>query len=337
MRRILFLIVFLTNYLSPALCRSQESKVDSLVVLAVSLSEDALFGARFKEAKSLIEFSSFQDLTGFSPRHKILLTIQNIRINDFMNVVYAQKENPIENFERLKKLLPLAQKLDDLAIQGHYFLAFSSASRSIGKPDSSAIYESKALSIFKEINNFEEIAKIRAGNISRYHIQLFQEGKKREILELIPTYKKEIKYSQIFSKYAQAYNTRHLAQIHRRQTFNYKEALRLFKISLDLRIEIGFKPFIPASYSSLGDVYMKMGEYSKAIDMYNKSSEFAEEIGFVRYQLYPNIQIGDIYQNKGQSEKAFDYYNKALKFATENDYLIGIDQSIEKIRKMNKK
>ena len=164
---------------------------------------------------------------------------------------------------------------------------------------------------------------------------MLKEDKKQEILELIPTYQKEIEYSKVYSEYALAYNTRHLAQIHRRQTFNYKEALRLFKLSLDLRIEIGFKPFIPASYSSLGDVYMKMGQNPEAVEMYTKSSEFAEEIGFVRYQLYPNIQIGDFYQENGQVDKAFEYYLKALKLATKNNFSIGIDQSIEKMRKMN--
>ncbi len=279
MRRIVLYVTFLVFSFHSALGQTAGlSKVDAIVALAISISEEALFEARFEEAKQVVDLSYFENITHYKPKHKILLTIQDIRITGFMNIVFAQRTNNLGNLEKLKALLPFANDLDDYKIRGQYFLALSNAYKSTGKQDSSSTYQEIAVSIFNEIDDFEEIAKIRAGNISMHHNQLLQEDKKQEILELIPKYEKEIAYSKVHSKYALAYNTRHLAQIHRRQTFNYEEALRLFKFSLDLRIELGFKPFIPASYSSLGDVYMKMGEYTEAIKMYTQSSEIAEEI-----------------------------------------------------------
>ena len=158
------------------------------------------------------------------------------------------------------------------------------------------------------------------------------EGNKEEILNLIPEYEQEISNAGKYSKYVLSFNTRHLAQIHRRQTLDYDKALSLFKQSLDLRKAIGFKPFIPASYASLGDVYLKKGAYDPAIEMYLKAKELADEIGFVRHQFYPYLCIGDIYWLMGHEEKATEYYTLALKSAAENNYVPGIDQAIERIR-----
>ncbi|MEL4457320.1 tetratricopeptide repeat protein [Lutimonas vermicola] len=336
MKRTLLYIMLLAFIPSTVLSQSRDiSKVDSIVGLAISLSEEALFEAKFEEAKKAVDLLYFENFTNYKPKHKILLTIQDIRITGFMNIVFARKANNLENFQKLKSLLPFAKDLDDYNVLGQYFLALSIAYRSIGKSDSSSIYQERAISIFDKTRNFEEVAKIRAGNISRHHNELLQEGKKQEILELIPKYKEEIAYSKVHSMYALSYNTRHLAQIYLRQTFNYEEALRLFNLSLGLRNELGFKPFIPASYSSLGDVYIKMGAYDQAIKMYTRSLEIAKDIGFVRYQLYPNLQMGDIYIEKKQADQALEYYLEALKLATENNYIYGIDQSIDKIRKMD--
>ena len=136
------------------------------------------------------------------------------------------------------------------------------------------------------------------------------------------------------SKFALSYNTRHLAQIYRRQTNDYESSIKLFKQSLELRIELGFRPFIPASYSSIGDVYMKMEDYTRAIEFYSKSSELAEEIGFIRYQIYPIIQIGECYQNKGDTDIALGYYSRALKIAVKNDYPIEKDQLVNRIESL---
>lgn len=312
------------------------SKTDSLVDVRISLSEKYLFDAQFLQAKKSLDSSYFRDLEGFGPKHEILLTVQDIRISGFMNIVYALKTSHFENFERLNRYLALAEKLKNETIQAKYFFAFSSTYRSIGNLDSASIYQEKAISLFRKNNNLEEIAKIRATNISRLHNLLLQEEKKQEILKLIPKYQEEIDFSTSYSKYALAYNTRHLAQIHRRQTMNYQESLKLFKTSLALRMEIGFKPFIPASHSSLGDVYLKMGEYRSAIEAYLKSVELADEIGFVRYQSYPLLSIGNCYLNQNDKSNAIEYYRRALKNASDNNYQSIIDQANLKIGEIEK-
>lgn len=317
-----------------------KNNIDNLIDIALSRSEKALYKAEFTRARETIRLANFNNSRGFNKTHEIALTIQDIRIENFQGIVYNLKANSNKNFQRLNKLFKSAILLNDKNIKGDYFLALSAAYQSIREIDSALIYRDKATQLFLDNNNFGKIAIIRSSNISRIHNSLFHEGKKSEILELIPEYKIEIKFSSIHSKYALAYNTRHLAQIYRRQTQNYQESLKLFKTSLSLRKAIKFKIFLPASYSSIGDVYLKLEAYASAIRMYKKASKLAISIGFVRYQSYPHEKIGDIYLIKGNTEKALKHYKLALKYASKNNYIIGISNAKEKLKtsiKNNKK
>lgn len=332
--RLITYIIFLGVLNSYSLL-GQTGLEDSIVSLALTLSEKALYDARFQEAKEIVNLSYFENLKGYTIEHEILLSIQKMRIDGIANNVSNKKNDNKANHKKLLQFLSDSNEIKETNVLGQLFFAISQTYFSNDLKDLSLIYHDKALRIFQDMGDFKEIVKIRAHDISVKHNMLFQKGDKEQILELIPEYEKEIETSMHYSKYVLAYNTRHLAQIYRRQTSDYEKALQLFKWSLELRLEIGFKPYLPASYSSIGDVYMKMGEVNLAIEMYLESSKLAEEIGFIRFQLYPNLQIGDIYFNKQKTEKAYEYYLKALKLASENNYSLGIEQSIGRIEKLN--
>jgi len=305
--------------------------LDSLVNLAISLSEKALYAANFEEARDIVDLSYFKRFEELDIEHEIQLTLQEIRVVGISNIVRYKRGDRQQIYNRLKVFSSQIDQIDSKETLGNYYLALSALSRSVGKVDTARTLEERALLTFKKIGDEEVVARIQANQISRKHNQYLRAGKKEEILELIPVYQDEIDFSTRYSKYALAYNTRHLGQIHRRQTQNYSEALRLFKASLSLREEIGFKPFIPASYSSLGDVYAKMGSDSLAIDMYEKAAELAIAIGFVRYQTYPYLCIGDIKKKQGEQLEAIKYYRIGLKYAAQNKYTTGIDNAIQKI------
>lgn len=332
MKNITFLLLTLIFQFNLANCQNKFiPKIDSIVSIAISNSENALFDASFNDGLELIQTSSFENIMGYSDKHQIMLVLQEMRITGFKNIVYQQKTDNHERFRRLQELFSKAQNLKHKSTRGQYYLMLSGSYRSLKNSDSAIYYQEQAIKLFEEENDLEQIAIIRAGNISRNHNRLLRENKKQEILELIPKYETEIKFSEQHSKYALAYNTRHLAQIHRTQTLNYSASLKLFKISLHLREEIGFRPFLPASYSSLGDVNVKLDEYYSAIEMYKKASELASNIGFIRYQTIPNLNIGDIYKKLAARDKALEYYMKGLESAIKNNYTTGIEQAKNKI------
>jgi tetratricopeptide (TPR) repeat protein len=329
----LLTIVILCNLLFSH-CKEYNS-ADSAVSTAVTLSDISLNNAHFEEALELLNRSNFRKYKNLTIEHELCLTLQEIQVRGFKNIVRFEESKPQEIHSRLVNFQPKIKEIRDTSLLGNFFYALSKSYQKIGKADSVIIYQENAFSAFQKCNNMKRIADMRAGIISRKQLDLLNQGKKEEILALIPKYQEEIEFSGKHSKEALAYNTRHLAQIHMRQTFDFEEALRLFKESLDIRLEIGFRPFLPASYSSLGDVYLKMGDHENAIEMFQKSIDLATEIGFLRYQSYPVIQIGDICLLNGEDKKAMSYYDEALKLATKHEFTPGVEQATERINKIS--
>lgn len=336
MRKILGLIICLLSLVDSANAQNQQAtRFDSLIDGSIFMSEQALFEANFKEAENYVALSHFKEFRPFQDKHEMKLNIQNLRIQSFKNILYRQSIDREKTLNTLLDLRFIARNVKDKNILGDYYTLLSSSYRSTGISDSAFYFQNIALQFYKEAGNLKKVAQVRGSQISRRHNALLAAGETEKILQLIPEYEKEIEFGRkCDNKYVLAYNTRHLAQIYRRQTSNIEEAMRLFQMSLDLRKEIGFKLFLPASYSSIGDVALKMGKNEKAIEMYLQSIGLAEQIGFVRYQFYPRIMLGDIYEAKGDYEKAKKYYLKALKFASTSSYEEGIDEALEKLESL---
>jgi hypothetical protein len=118
----IFYILFIMFFSESVFGQSQSlSKVDAIVNQAISISEEALFAARFESAKKAVELSYFENLTGYSHRHKALLTLQDIRIDGFMSIVFALETRHQENFVKLKALLPFEKEFEEQELPGQYF------------------------------------------------------------------------------------------------------------------------------------------------------------------------------------------------------------------------
>ena len=235
------------------------------------------------------------------------------------------------------ELLPIIKNIQDKDLLGDYYTLLSSGYYSIGSNDSTNYYQKLALQYYKETNNLKKIAQIRASKISRQHIDLKTKGKIDKVTQLIPEYEKEIDFSkECNNKYVLAYNTRHLAQIYYQHTSNFQEALKLFKKSLDLREEIRFVIFLPASYYSVGEVASRMGNNKLAIEMYNQSIAVADKIGFVRYKFQSRLKMGEIFEKEDNFDNAKKYFIESLKIASKNNYEEGILTAVEKLENLNK-
>ncbi len=235
-------------------------------------------------------------------------------------------------------LKPISEKISDKNIIADYYSILDSAYFSNKENDAAFQYFDKALELYIETENFYKTAQIRASLISLNQTILQREGNSTALKSMIVEFEKEIEFAKNHkNKYALSFNTRHLAQIYLPQINDYKKAEELFLESLSLREEIGFKPYLPASYFSLGEVADKTENYDKAIKMYKKSFNLADEIGFVRYQFTARLKIAEIFQKQDRINKAREYYADALKSASSNGYLTGIEEALQKIEALIKK
>ncbi len=309
---------------------------DNFIKNAISLSEQALYQAEFEEALHFVEGSYFEQFSEYEDKHQILLTIQRIRVQFFQARLHQTPYNSDEHLSHLLGLLPQVEKMQDDLPKGKFLTLLSGLNRSKNL-DLCEQYEAQALKIFQEQADYKSLAELKATQISRELDVYFRDENKEAAIALIPKFREEIEYSSKHSKYAQAYNTRHLANIYRIYDIDQEEALKLYEQSLALREAIGFKPFIPASHYSLGEVYSNLNKYDLAIKAYTKSIELAEEIRFIRYTILPNIKLGDIYVASGNEAKAKAFYIKAMQAASKNRYTEdGVGQIIDKIIALEK-
>jgi tetratricopeptide (TPR) repeat protein len=326
---VIFLIPVLINTSSSQ--NLQIAYFDSLINKSLFLSEKALFAANFEEAEKYISISHFEEFNLFRDKHKLKLKIQFLRIQSFKNTLYMQPTNSENYLHTILELQSIVKNIEDNDLLGDYYTLLSSGYHSTGSRDSASYYYNLALQSYKETNNIKKIARVRGSKISREHLSLKAKGKIDKVIQLIPEYEKEIDFSKkCNNKYVLAYNTRHLAQIYLQHTSNYQEAIKLFKMSLDLREEIGFVVFLPASYYSIGEVALKIGNKNMAIEMYNQSIAIADRIGFVRYRFQPRIKMGDIFKKEGNYKEAKKYFIESLKIASENNYDEGIITAVDK-------
>lgn len=292
--------------------------IDAAITNAIELSESALYEANFNEALRVIDIADFENELGYEPRHEILLTIQKVRVRA-LSARLSQWQSTNEEFlNDLKALIPKTDYIEDTFVKAKLYAALSFYFTTEDL-DQCLLYENKALEILSDGEDNETLAIVRASRLSREMMNCLRQDDRERALELISEFRKEIEFSSRHSKYVLSYNTRHLANIYKVFELDHLEALHLYQWSLELREEIGFKPFLPASYYSLGEAHLLLSNDDIAIENLIRSAELAEEIGFLRYRILPLVKLGDVYLEKGELVKARQFYRRAIDIASSNE------------------
>ena len=333
-RVISFSLIIATSLLQ-AQTFMQEKAFDDFVNQSISISEKLLYRADFDEAQKYLRLSFFESFALYQTKHQIALISQDSKVQIIKNRIYQKESNQKAVLKRLLNLNSSAGKLQDKAVYADYLFTLGMSYLYNSNSDSAGLYYNDALKVFEELGNDYSAANVRAWLIWVKRNHAYPDAKK--IIALIPEYQKEIAFAaKANNKLALAYNTRHLANIYFYRVKDLDKALELYEESLSLREDIGFRPYIPASHSSVGDVFSQKGDYQKAIDKYLRSIETAEEISFLRFQFHPRIKIGDIYLKQQDHETAKKFYTEALKFASASGYLPGIDEALNKLDSLKK-
>ena len=149
----------------------------------------------------------------------------------------------------------------------------------------------------------------------------------------IPEYLNQIDYARVAGNiYSLSFNTRHLARIYYQQNVDLNKALDYFQQSLEQRLSIGFKPYIPASYISIADVNVALNKFDIAEDMFKQAKKSADEIGFIRHQFNARFKLAQLYEKMGNINLAKQFYIDAKRNAEKNSYQTGMHQVLEKIQ-----
>ena len=130
----LFILFFQTCHVTWAQSALKD-KTDSIVSSAISSAEEAIYEARFEEAKNIVDLSIFNQHKEFNINHEVLLILQNLRIDRFANNVYQKTTDHYAAFKKLHQFIGDTARMDK-KILGEYFLTLSNTYRSRGIIDS---------------------------------------------------------------------------------------------------------------------------------------------------------------------------------------------------------
>ncbi len=117
------------------------------------------------------------------------------------------------------------------------------------------------------------------------------------------------------------------------------EALPLHEKALELRLRLGDMKGASDSYSRVGTILERLGDWEKAHQHYLKAIKIAEEIGYKQGLTRPLTHIGGHHRREGEMQKALERYQEALRASQESgvqeDVMFSIFNVAQMLHRMN--
>ncbi|MEX0290590.1 MAG: tetratricopeptide repeat protein [Flavobacteriaceae bacterium] len=98
---------------------------------------------------------------------------------------------------------------------------------------------------------------------------------------------------------------------------NFKEALKVFKKSHEINVQLQDKKAMATTFSNIGTVYYELGNYTEALRKLLAGLKLSEELNDKPGLSRVTNNLGNIYIDLKNEEKALEYYNYSLKIKKE--------------------
>ncbi|HET9746026.1 MAG TPA: tetratricopeptide repeat protein [Chitinophagaceae bacterium] len=168
------------------------------------------------------------------------------------------------------------------------------------------IYLSKALSIFRRLNDKKGIAATLNNLVSFYS----QQDGYAQALEV--AFESLKLFEELQDAEAIGAVTNKIGSIYDQQS-DFTAALDYYLKALAIRQRISDKPGTAFSLTRVGDMYAKIGHVSEALDYYLQAYNLVQTIGRNQNLMNLATSIGDIYEKQGEFRKALHYYEISRK------------------------
>ena len=293
----------------------------------IERSERFFLDGHFEEALAVLDTVAMTVEGQMEPAVRLLLASQRSKIEIFWGLISRDKARYAVALAMLRTHQEALSDVHDPDIRAAFLSALAYAHLYNGHRDTAFAQFREAIKLYSEGTDQNGAALTRAFEIMMHLGKHRRSGNTKAMVDLVPVFIAEIEFArQAGNPMAVSYNQRHLAAIYREGSRELDKSLDLYQASLETRKKIGFRPLLPASYSSVGDLLADLGRIEAAIEMYTSSAKSAEEIGFRRYQFEPRLKIGDLLRIEGQISLARSYYEEALQAAMAEEFQDGIGE-----------
>lgn len=304
-------------------------------------SEQLFLDVRFEEAQALLDSVEIATAEQIEPAAQLLLASQQSKIAVFKGIMSRDRTHYEAALAMLRPHQNGLTDVDAANIRAAFMSALAYAH--IFNTHISPTHRDSALAQFRAAMQLYTETTDRSGEALARALEIMlrftRHRTNRDIeamLALIPEFETEIAFARhAGNQMALAYNQRHLAAIYHEASRELEKSLHLYQTSLETRLQIGFRAFIPASYSSVGDVLADLGRTEAAIEMYEQSVKAADAVGFRRYQFSSRIKLGDLLKTTGRLSLARSYYTQALETAEAEDVQEEADEARRKLESLH--
>ena len=295
-------------------------------------SEQLFLNGRFDEALALLDSVALSPERTFEPAARLLLVSQRSKVEIFCGLLSRDRTRYAAALAMLRTHKKTLADVHDPDTQAAFISALAYAHLYNGHGDTALVQFGEAVLLYSKGMGLSEAALARAFVIMMRLDEHRRSRNAEAMINMIPEFEAEIEFARrLGNQMALAYNQRHLAAIYREGSRELENALVLYQASLETRTKMGFRPLLPASYFSVGEVLADLGRTDAAIEMYESSVASAEAVGFRRYQFTPRIKIGELLGNAGRLSEARSYYLEALQAAEAEAFQEGIDEANRKL------
>jgi len=157
------------------------------------------------------------------------------------------------------------------------------------------------LNILKDI---KMSAELEVAYIDRKGLFLYKTGKRKEAIQLMENYKKNlnpIETTGYYIKLGNFYNN--LAFFYSGEK-SFDEALQHFLMAKRLWERIKYKRSLGMVYNNIGDLALRQGDALRALESFKKSKQICDSIEHLRCEVLTNLNFGEAYNKMGKYQEA---------------------------------
>ncbi len=300
MKRLLFVIYFLSTSGVAQLPPEQEKQIDSLKLLIYNAPNDTVI------------INAWQAWDNIIYAYDPLLDFQlNSKIDSLCSL-------------NLKKNLGKKERRKFLNARGGALNILGIIYKSQGEFDVALNYLKQSLEIRKELGNKSGITEA----LNNLGVIYFDQG---EFAEAIDHYTRSLKISEEISDQPMVAKTlNNIGNIHAAQE-NLEKAIEYHLRSLEIGESLNNVAIIAPSFNNLGNAYKQLNELKKAVEYYEKALEIHKQHDDKYGTQGILMNIGAIHQTHGEFDLAIDCFSQSLVINEELGDKHGISMALQNL------
>ena len=303
-----FILILVVNF-----CFAKQSKIDSLITLSNTTTEDSIKVIVSNQLSELLRYQNPDTALLFANKALILSQKNNWKEDEAralisVGTVHWQQGDYVSALDFYEKVLLVLENKKPSVILLSLYNGFGNTYKALGDHSLSLDYFFKSAGISESLGD-EKGRAIALNNIGMIYSQQNDLDKALEYFEKSLEIKKTMGNERGY-----AYSLGNIG-LTLMQNGALDEAEKYLNKVVEILEKMNDKQGLAFAYNGLGTIAKDRGELNLALDFHLKSLELKKEIGHKLGMCYSYENLGIVYIEKGNFKKAVEYCEKSYEAA----------------------